>query len=235
VVGLTAGGLAAMAGGRGASLLTIGLAGFSGTILLAEVVRAARGRARSAGEGVLAATWGVATRNRRRYGGYLAHVGVLVAAIAVAVSATGAVEATAVLAPGESTVLAGYTVTHQQLVREPLAADPRVTETRAELAVGGSQAGPARPALRDYPNSVAPIATPSVMTSAGEDFYLTLLAYDPDSGTITLRLFVNPLVVWIWVGGGIIVAGAVFAMWPGRRSAAPPPPAAPLPPALEGA
>ncbi len=198
----------------------MGLAGFSGAILVGELVRAAQGRARSSGENPVRAAWGVATRNRRRYGGYLAHVGVLVAAIAVAVSATQAVEATAVLAPGESTRLGPYTVTHHQLIREPLPADPRVLETRAELDVSGPQAGQVSPALRDYPNSVQAIATPSVMTSAGEDFYLTLLAYDAGSGVITLRLFVNPLVAWIWIGGAVVVVGAAFAIWPGRRPTA---------------
>jgi cytochrome c-type biogenesis protein CcmF len=162
----------------------------------------------------------VATRNRRRYGGYLAHLGVLVAAVAVAVSASGSVQATAVLTPGQSASLGGYTVTHRDLVREPLAADPRVFETRAEVDVRGPQVGTVRPALRDYPNSVAAIATPTVMTSVGEDFYLTLMAYDPDTGAVTLRLFINPLVAWIWVGGAVVVLGAAFAIWPGRRAAA---------------
>ena len=212
--------LGVVAGVRGpAPLLTLGLAGFSGALLVGEVVRAATGRARSSGEGPLRAAWGVATRNRRRYGGYLAHVGVLVAAIAVAVSATSAVEATAVLVPGESTRLAAYTVTHDRLVQEPLATDSRVFETRAEVAVRGPQVAQVSPALRTYPNSVTPIATPSVLTSIAEDFYLTLLAYDPESGAITLRLFINPLVAWIWVGGAVIVLGAVFAIWPQRRPA----------------
>ncbi len=212
--------LGVVAGVRGpAPLLTLGLAGFSGALLVGEVVRAAAGRARSSGEGPFRATWGVATRNRRRYGGYLAHVGVLVAAIAVAVSATSAVEATAVLVPGESTRLAAYTVTHDRLVQEPLATDPRVFETRAEVAVSGPQVAQVSPALRNYPNSATPIATPSVLTSVAEDFYLTLLAYDPESGAITLRLFINPLVAWIWVGGAVVVLGAVFAIWPQRQPA----------------
>jgi cytochrome c-type biogenesis protein CcmF len=218
LVGLAFTSVGAVAGLRGpAPLLTLGLAGFSGTALLREVVRAARGRGRSSGEGWIRAAWGVATRNRRRYGGYLAHVGVLVAAVAVAVSASGSVQVTAVLSPGQSASLAGYTVTHRQLVREPLAADPRVFETRADLDVSGPQAGSVSPALRDYPNSVPAIATPSVMTSIGEDFYLTLMAYDPDTGAVTLRLFINPLVAWIWVGGAVVVLGAGFAIWPGRR------------------
>ncbi|MGH2462881.1 MAG: cytochrome c-type biogenesis CcmF C-terminal domain-containing protein, partial [Candidatus Limnocylindria bacterium] len=111
-------------------------------------------------------------------------------------------------------------VTHRDLVREPLAADPRVFETRAQVDVEGPQRGTVQPALRDYPNSVPAIATPIVMTSIGEDFYVTLMAYDPETGAVTLRLFINPLVVWIWVGGAVVVLGAGFAIWPGRRAAA---------------
>jgi len=218
LVGVLVAVVGALVGLQGlAPMLTVGLAGFSGTLLLGEVVRAARGRGRSSGQGWMRAAWGVATRNRRRYGGYLAHVGVLVAAVAVAVSASGSVQATAVLIPGQSASLAGYTVTHRQLVREPLAADPRVFETRAQVDVEGPQRGTLQPALRAYPNSVAAIATPTVMTSVGEDFYLTLMAYDPDTGAVTLRLFINPLVAWIWVGGAVVVLGAAFAIWPGRR------------------
>jgi len=219
-VGLGLAALAAVVGVRGwGPLLTMGLAGFSGTVLIAEVVRAARGRGRATGEGWARATWKVATRNRRRYGGYLAHLGVLVAAIAVAVSSTGSLQTTAVLSPGQSAQLSAYTVTHDQLIQAPLAADPRVFETRAQVTVTGPQSGTVDPALRNYPNSVAAIATPVVMTSVGEDFYITLLAFDPQTSAVTLRLFVNPLVAWIWVGGAIIVIGAAFAIWPARREA----------------
>ena len=223
-VGLGATAVGALVGLREAApLLTVGLAGFSATALVREVTRAARGRSRSTGAGGIQSVWGIATRNRRRYGGYLAHLGVLVAAVAVAISASGSVEATAVLSPGQSTNLGGYTVTHRALIQEPLAADPRVFETRAQIDVTGPQAGTVSPALRDYPNSVAAIATPTVMTAVGEDFYVTLLAYDPESGAVTLRLLVNPLVAWIWVGGGVVVFGAGFAIWPGRRASAPAP------------
>jgi cytochrome c-type biogenesis protein CcmF len=102
-----------------------------------------------------------------------------------------------------------------------------VFETRAQVDVEGPQRGTLLPALRDYPNSVAAIATPTVMTSVEEDFYLTLLAYEPVSGAVTLRLFINPLVVWIWVGGAVVVLGAAFAIWPGRRTTATAAPAAP--------
>ena len=95
-------------------------------------------------------------------------------------------------------------MTHHDLIREPLASDPRVFETGPRSTVSGPQVGrsarpPRLPELGDAHRH------PIVLTSAAEDFYVTLLAYDPDSGAITLRLFINPLVTWIWVGGAVVV------------------------------
>jgi cytochrome c-type biogenesis protein CcmF len=195
---------------------TLGLAIFVGTIMIDEVVRGARARARGRGEGHPTAAWRLATRNRRRYGGYAVHLGVLVMAVAVAISSGLATDRTVTLAPGETARIGAYEVRHDRLVVEPLASDARVTETRAEITYTGAQRGSLATALRDYPNSTAAIATPAVRTSLAEDLYVTLLASDPESGSVTLHLFVNPLVVWIWVGGAIVGLGAVFAIWPER-------------------
>ena len=198
-------------------LVALGMAAFVVGIMGEEVVRGTLARGRSRGEIGPLAAWRLATRNRRRYGGYVVHLGIAVMAVAVAVSATLASDVTATVRPGESVRLGDYTVTHRQVVTERLAADPRVVEIRAELGLAGPQSGDLAPALRDYPNSSTLIATPAVRTAAGEDLYVTLLAHDPASGEVTLHVFVHPLVAWIWIGGGVVALGAVFAAWPDRR------------------
>ncbi len=199
---------------------TLALAVFVGGILIDEIVRGARARHRSRGEAPPTAAWRLATRNRRRYGGYAVHLGVLVMAVGVAVSSGLAVDRTVTLQPGESATIGPYTVTHERLVVEPLANDARVIETRAEVRYEGPQEGTLNTALRDYPSSPTAIATPAVRTSLAEDLYVTLLASDAGTGTVTLHLFVNPLVVWIWIGGAVVGLGAVFAIWPERRAQA---------------
>ena len=199
------------------SLGTLGLAVLVGAIMIDEIVRGARARARGRGEDPATATWRLATRNRRRYGGYAVHLGVLVMAVAVAISSGLATDRTVTLAPGETAAIGNYEITHDRLVVEPLASDARVTETRAEVTYAGAQNGSLGTALRDYPNSQAAIATPAVRTSLAEDLYITLLASDQATGTVTLHLFVNPLVVWIWIGGAVVGIGATFAIWPERR------------------
>jgi cytochrome c-type biogenesis protein CcmF len=215
----------------------LGLAVFTGGIMIDEVVRGARARARGRTEDPATATWRLATRNRRRYGGYAVHLGVLVMAIGVAISSGLATDLTVTLSPGDSAVIEGYEVTHQRLVIEQLASDARVTETRAEIAYEGPQTGTLATALRDYPNSPTAIATPAVRTSLAEDLYVTLLAYDTSSQAVTLHLFVNPLVVWIWIGGAIVGLGAAFAIWPERqpRRATAADPAGATVPSVEGA
>ncbi|HET6745106.1 MAG TPA: cytochrome c-type biogenesis CcmF C-terminal domain-containing protein, partial [Candidatus Limnocylindria bacterium] len=200
-----------------APLTAIGFAAFVLTVMGEELVRGARSRGRSRDERLPLAAWRLATRNRRRYGGYLVHAGICVMAIAIAVSATLGIETTATLRPGEEMTLGAYRVRHDQLVIEPLASDARVRETRAELTLSGPQSGGVATALRDYPSSTTPIATPVVRSSLGEDLYVTLLGYDPTNGAATLHVFVNPLVGWIWLGGAIVAIGAVFAIWPERR------------------
>ncbi len=204
-----------------------------------EVVRGTRSRGRTRGEAVPTAAWRLATRNRRRYGGYLVHAGICVMGIAIAVSATGASQASAALEPGATMTIGGYRITLDRVVEEPLRDDARVTELRAELHYAGARSGTVTAALRSYPNSTTAIATPGVRTFPNEDLYLTLLQADPGTGTATIQAYLNPLVAWIWVGGFIVVAGAAFAAWPDRRRLAvrAPAPAAtePLPAAASSA
>jgi cytochrome c-type biogenesis protein CcmF len=214
-----------------APLAAIGCAGFVLVVMGEEVVRGARARGRTRAERPSTAAWRLATRNRRRYGGYLVHAGVCVMAVAIAVSATLGTDTTATLAPGEELALGAYRLRHERLVVEPLAADARVTETRAELTLSGPQSGPVMTALRDYPSSSTPIATPAVRSSLGEDLYVTLISYDRAGGSVTLHVFVNPLVGWIWLGGAVVALGAIFAIWPDRRRL---PAAVPAAPAAAG-
>ena len=124
------------------------------------------------GEDPVTATWRLTTRNRRRYGGYTVHIGILVMAVAVAISSGLAQDVTVTIEPGETARIGGYELRHERLAVEPLPDDARVIETRAELTVSGPQDGPLATALRDYPSSPQSIATPAVLTSLGEDLYV---------------------------------------------------------------
>ena len=55
-------------------------------------------------------------------------------------------------------------------------------------------------------------------TGLKEDVYLTVTRLpDAPGGTATIRVLIEPMAVWLWIGGGVMAFGAILAAWPGRR------------------
>ncbi|MBN9098029.1 MULTISPECIES: cytochrome c-type biogenesis CcmF C-terminal domain-containing protein [unclassified Pseudonocardia] len=163
-------------------------------------------------------------RGQRGYwGGQLAHLGVALAAVAIAVSGGLAQRATVSLDRGQSVAFAGYTVTFEVSEEHP-EADRLVTDAHIVLRDGGPD-GPvvrvAQPRLVAFPNQPTAVGNPSVWSTAGRDVYVTLGGLDPQR--VTLNLYRYPLMVWLWVAGGLMMAGGLWALTGRvRRRAAPP-------------
>jgi cytochrome c-type biogenesis protein CcmF len=218
LAGLATTGLLGLSGLRGVSaLLTFGLAVF---VVGATATRVAvdAGRTRAAlGAGTGRALARTLAQQRRAYGGLLAHLGFVMAAVAVAASSTYGVSATRALSVGDSVSVAGWTATLQSVTeRDGARRDSVVANLR--LTHDGRDAGVYRPMLSTYPSQNDAVGTPSVRTSATEDAYLTLTEVDRGAQTATVRLAVNPLVLWLWLSAAVMAAGAVVAGWPRRRA-----------------
>ena len=71
-----------------------------------------------------------------------------------------------------------------------------------------------QPRMNFYATSQEPVPTPDVRSSVFGDLYLNLMAYRPDGSSATIRAIYQPLVPWIWFGGGVVVIGAIVAGWP---------------------
>ena len=69
------------------------------------------------------------------------------------------------------------------------------------------------PEKRMYFVEQQPASIPSVYSTLGEDLYVVLTAIEPD-GSATLKIYRNPLVNWIWIGGVAFVLGAIVILWP---------------------
>jgi cytochrome c-type biogenesis protein CcmF len=175
-------------------------------------------RMRAHGEGPLVALGRLVAANHRRYGGYLAHLGVIAMAVGIAASSTFRKELDATLRPGESVLAPGgeYAIRFDELwgIDEPQRFVVGATTT---VLKGEREIGTLGPRLNFYRTSDQPITTPAVRSRPSLDIYLNLMAFERDGSSVTLRILTEPLVFWIWLGGGIVGLGALIALWPQRR------------------
>ena len=208
-----------LAGLRGVwPLLTFGFAGFTAATIVERFAWGARAVHGADNVGwpraLAAATW----RRRRLYGGLVAHAGVVMAAVAIAASSNYAIQSEQRLSPGEEMRVGRYTA---ELIDLTERSDGRRSSIVARVALrdDARDLGVSETMLSFYPRSTQAVGTASVTSRAAEDAYLMLAAVDEDHQWATIRLALNPLVVWLWVSGGVMVAGAALAglPWP-RRS-----------------
>ena len=143
-------------------------------------------------------------RGRRRYGAYLAHLGLIVVAVGLAASHLGQQEKDVTLNPGQQVTVAGYTLTytgsqqrqdgdHVDFIAGMRFGDKTLEPSRATYAGLGGQA------LTHVAISTTPVA----------DVYVVLASTNQD-GSASFRIFVNPLVTWLWAGGAVIILGVVL-------------------------
>jgi cytochrome c-type biogenesis protein CcmF len=197
-------------------VLALGLAAAVLWSVVDQVGPQVRARVRSHGERRPVALGRLLTGNRRRYGGLVVHLGVATVAVALAASYGAGAHREAVLTEGRSATLSGYTVTY-------LGTQARTTAQKLTLSArllvrhDGERLGVYAPSLSVFPGATEAVGSPSVRVGVTEDLYLTLVSSPTSSGQVTVGIFVNPLVTWLWIGGLIMAAGTAWAAWPARR------------------
>jgi cytochrome c-type biogenesis protein CcmF len=192
------------AGVRGfAPLLAFGLGGFAGASALRQLVLAAVS-SRRAGAGTWRALFG------RANGGMVVHLGVVIIAVALAAASSYGQRTQLVLRPGQSVRYDGHLFSYVGTKRFSL---PNKSGEIATVLVDGA---PFRPAISVFPGSEG-IGTPAVDSSVVEDTYLTLADVELPHGPATIDVVIQPMVMWLWVGGAVTAIGAALAAVPSRR------------------
>ena len=217
VLGVAAAAAAFVLGVRSAlAALTFATTVFVATTIGVDVVRATRARLR-VGEALVPAVGGLLRRHNRRYGGFVVHLGILLIALGVTGSHAWSVQTEATLRRGETAELAGYRFRFDDLTA--------VEESNHFKVVGaftvsnGRVLDVLRPAKKFYPQEQSPIAYVDYRLGLKEDVYLVLGDFARDGTQATIKLQVNRLVSWIWIGGVVLTLGALLAILPERRAA----------------
>ena len=219
VIGLVSATVLRLAG-IGSTLVAISLAltVFVAATIAVDVVRATRAR-RAMGERVLPALGGLLLRHNRRYGGFVVHLAVLVVAVGVIGSQTWSVHTETTLKRGEQAELGGYQIRFDGLRESQESNHGKVTGTFT--VVNGKAAGTVlEPAKKFYPQEQSPIAYVDYRLGFIDDIYLVLGDFARDGTSVTVKIQVNRMVSWIWLGGVVLTLGTVLSVLPERRKAA---------------
>jgi cytochrome c-type biogenesis protein CcmF len=205
------------------AVTALALAGFVAGTIVQEFWRGVRARRRMHGESVPVALFRLIERNRRRYGGYIVHAGILIYFAAFAGMAFK-VEREATLKPGESVELRSpfghtYRFTHVGISQYE-ALNRIVSAATVQVAVDGRPDGLLTSEKRQHVDSFKrPTFEPStevgIRSGLREDLYLVFAGAVDGTEEAVYRFNINPLVWWVWFGGFVLAFGGIVTMWPG--------------------
>jgi len=182
--------------------------------VLVELYRGATAYAGAKGGSLLLAAIKVVLGNRRRYGGYIVHLGMVLIFMGLA-GAPLTREVTGTIVPNESLSVGNYTLKYMNMRWVPTKERLAVT-TRLKAFHKGQALGYLVPEKRFYENREdQPTSEVSILSNWKEDLYVALTGYNRD-GRASFRILINPLVPWLWVGGYIVGFGVLLAVWPRR-------------------
>ncbi len=231
VIGLGVAATLWIAGARhGLALVTWSVCAFVVAIIFVEFWKGTKARARIEGEGYTLALFHLVSRNRRRWGGYIVHVGMVMLYFAFAGAAYN-VDERAHVQPGETVEVASPFGHTYQLTYEGLSVSigrgQRNLLWQAIATVSVSRNGEPKGILttekRQYVTSEQTMTEVGIRQTAQEDLYLILSAMDDVNGAlnadsnaqgIDLQVLIKPFVAWIWYGGLVLSIGTLIALWP---------------------
>jgi cytochrome c-type biogenesis protein CcmF len=197
------------------ALIAFPICGFVLATILYEWFRGTRARRRMRGENYLKAFWGLIAANRPRYGGYIVHIAIILMAMGIIGSSIYVVETEATLKPGDSVTIEQYSLTYESLDYYETQSKEVVTATLS-VYNDGELIGSVVPEKYFHRSYQQPVTEVAIRSTAKEDLYVILINWDQDS--TTFKVLVNPLVGWIWIGGGVFLLGGLIAFWPERRT-----------------
>jgi cytochrome c-type biogenesis protein CcmF len=191
------------------------LCAFVGVTILQEFVRGANVRRDSTGTDVFTALVGLVARQRRRYGGYIVHLGIVLMFLGFAGQGYKQEEQVR-LKPNQQSTVGKYTIRHESI---GITNDDQKQMVTARVTVfsGGKPIGELNPGRWFYAHHEdEPRTMVAMRRTMGEDLYVVLAGYEAQSQDATYAITINPLVNWIWFGFGILAFGTIIALLPER-------------------
>ena len=182
------------------------------TAILAEFLRGAGVVRTQTGKNLAASALLLTRRNTRRYGGYIIHFGIVVLFIGLAGSAFNKSEEHE-MSFGDSIQLNGYKLVCQSFSQDSNA-NYDTDYALLDVFHNGKKITQLAPEHRFYTASQQPLTVVAIHSTLAADLYVVYEGRNADTGRPIIKVFLNPLVNWIWIGVGVVIFGTIIALIP---------------------
>ena len=199
------------------TLLSLASTSFVAMVIFLEFAKAVTARVKVTGESTIRSFFMLFVKNRRRYGGYVAHFGIILIAIGYTGAGAYSVDIQSGVNEGDAIQLGKYSLYSRGLTE---IRDESKQTVYAEFLVekDGEEIGVVRPEKVFYNNGAQPTTEVSVVSSLQEDLYVVLNGWSEGEETAFIQVKIFPLMSWTWTGGYILILGTLISLWP-KRSA----------------
>ncbi|AUX48257.1 cytochrome C biogenesis protein [Sorangium cellulosum] len=192
---------------------TVMFAAFNVSVVVQEFARGIAARQKRGDESPFASFYNLVARSRRRYGGYIVHVGIAVMFVGFAGRAWG-VDKEVSLHPGEEVRIEEYRLVYTG-PRMEVDSEKRMVFADLEVERHGEPVGRISPAKYIYKATPeAPSTEVARHITLKNDLYVIIGMANPQTKVASFQLHVNNLISFMWFGAGILILGALVAMWP---------------------
>ena len=200
-------------------LTALSLGAFALGTVFVEFRRGVSARRHMVSENPARAIVNLVAKNNRRYGGYIIHIGVVMAFVGIVASSFFKTEVKKSLKQGESFQVGSYELEFLGLSQNETSHLETIS-ARLELLRDGKPIVLMQPAKLFYKRPQQPATSVAIRSTPAADLYVVLAGIDDATGLTTFQVFLTPLVFWLWAGGLIMALGTVVAMWPNVRERA---------------
>ena len=200
-------------------LTALSLGAFALGTVFVEFRRGVSARRHMVSENPARAFVNLVAKNNRRYGGYIIHIGVVMAFVGIVASSFFKTEVKKSLKEGESFQVGSYELEFLGLSQNETSHLETIS-ARLELLRDGKPIVLMQPAKLFYKRPQQPATSVAIRSTPAADLYVVLAGIDDATGLTTFQVFLTPLVFWLWAGGLIMALGTVVAMWPNVRERA---------------
>jgi cytochrome c-type biogenesis protein CcmF len=198
------------------ALMSLALCVFVSATIGVEFYRGVRARCRSHGEMAHQALLRLIGKNKRRYGGYIVHFGIVLIFVGFTGNAFNK-ETQGEVLEGDTISIGRYTLTCEKIEEAQRANYSEITATMS-IMKNGKSLGTVKPEKRYYPVSEQGTSEVGLRTSLLEDLYVVFAGVSDDNKAV-IQIFLNPLVAWVWIGTIVLGLGTIVAILPDAREA----------------